>query len=287
MIRYSCFQFIPDLKEMWTRCFPSDSDEFITFYFDHVYRDDQTLVFIESDILVASLQMIPYQIKTGQKIVEAAYISGAMTHPGFRRCGYMKQLISAALKEMKRKGFSASFLIPQEEWLFDFYAKYGYRKAFPLHPEVLFVRKSETNAFCSDEQIKQYSSIEEADKDVLYPIYSRLLNRKEHAVLKSYHQFSNILKDLFMDNGMVFACENGIAFLVPDNVEENTAYLKEFLYMGELRSLFLNTIAQQLDKEKLIIFNGSSGSQSHFWGMINVLDETNLPEDIYMNTMLN
>ena len=137
MIIYSIETFIPKLKEMWKLCF-GDSDEFIQFYFDEIYRDDNTLVLVSTDgSPVASLQILPYQIKMGNRIYNAGYLSGIMTHPEHRRKGYMDKLLQIAFDEMMKKGYDYTFLIPQKKEWIDMYAKYGFRLCEPssLSPE--------------------------------------------------------------------------------------------------------------------------------------------------------
>jgi GNAT superfamily N-acetyltransferase len=119
------------LMQMWKLCFPLDTEHFIRFYFDKVYANDETLVYAENDCPVASLQIIPYRIKTGDNFSQGGYISGAMTHPDYRKKGYMDKLMRASFDEMIKKEYDYAFLIPQEKGLIDMYAKYGFRLCDP------------------------------------------------------------------------------------------------------------------------------------------------------------
>ena len=114
------------LQAMWECCFPSDMECFISFYFDEIYKNEETLLYLIGDQPVASLQMIPYWIKTGSTIQLGGYISGAMTHPDYRRNGYMHELLTASFDEMIKKGYDYTFLIPQKKELISMYAKYGF-----------------------------------------------------------------------------------------------------------------------------------------------------------------
>ncbi len=42
-------QYIPALKEMWKLCFPTDTNEFIEFYFDEIYKNDENLIFLDQN----------------------------------------------------------------------------------------------------------------------------------------------------------------------------------------------------------------------------------------------
>lgn len=115
------------LMQMWKCCFPEDTDYFIHFYFDNVYKSGETLVYEENGRQAASLQMIPYQLKIGDSFSSGGYISGAMTHPDYRKKGYMTQLLQASFDEMIKKGYDYTFLIPQEKWLIPVYEKNGFQ----------------------------------------------------------------------------------------------------------------------------------------------------------------
>ena len=133
------------LKSLWKMCFPADSEKFIRLYFNKVYENDETLVYIENELPVASLQMIPYQIKAGDDLYMGGYISGAMTHPDYRKKGYMAQLLSASFDEMTKKEYDYTFLIPQEKHIVKFYEKYGFRLLEPNRypPENKVLKSSE------------------------------------------------------------------------------------------------------------------------------------------------
>jgi len=131
MIRYGLDTDKKSLMEMWKLCFPSDNDRFIKFYFDNVYKNEETLVFSDNGQPVASVQMIPYRIKTVYNILKGGYISGAMTHPGHRKKGIMDKLLKTSFEEMILKNYDYTFLIPQEKWLIGMYEKYGFHLCEP------------------------------------------------------------------------------------------------------------------------------------------------------------
>jgi predicted acetyltransferase len=273
---------------MWRLCFPDSTQNFRTFYFNKVYRHEETLILTENAVPVASFQMIPYRIKIANKIYPAAYISGVMTHPDFQGKGYMGKLLNYALEETKRKNIPITFLIPQEEQLFNFYAKHGYQKAFPWNSDVTTEikekRKPENNDFV------QYKTMDEINSEglrAIYSIYSQFLNKKEKVVIKTMRQFSNILEDLFLDNGSVFAGKNEITFAIP-GAKGSSIVLKECFCDPDTKNDFLSAIAGISGKKEITELNSSSGTFSHYWGMIRLSDESiTIDKDIYMNTMLN
>ena len=280
MITHPSPSDIPDLKTMWKLCFPTDADDFIRFYFNEVYKPDECLVLYQENILVASLQIIPYQIKIGVKIYNAGYISGAMTHPEHRKKGYMQQLLVVAFEEMRMLGFTFSFLIPQEDWLFDFYEKYGYQKAFPKSYHVIDL---EDNNLTNDVEI--FSEFKESNLDEIYSLYLQFLNQKKNVVLKTKSQFELILKDLYIGEGRMFYVKNkGVAFVSP---VENEIIIKEIFYTEEnVKSILLGAVKSEFKVNKVMIPDESN----KYSGMIKILDSSKysktFPKDIYMNMML-
>jgi predicted acetyltransferase len=211
MIQFGEDKYKEALKRMWKLCFPQDSDLFIDFYFNKVYKNDETLVWVENGQPVAALQMIPYSLKIGTKIFTAGYISGAMTHPDFQKKGYMGRLLNASFEVMKEKGFDYTFLIPQEEWLFGFYGRFGYQR---------FV--SSFKDFKDLKVLKEINSFAE---------HVQFLATLPNAVLKSEEQFANIVADCLADGGSLidFKEKRGMIKKINPLVETVTQ-----LYLGRM-----------------------------------------------------
>ena len=57
--------------DMWKTVF-GDPDDYMEIYFRHKYRNDQTLLYMEGNKAVASLQMLPYQFTFCGKIGRAS-----------------------------------------------------------------------------------------------------------------------------------------------------------------------------------------------------------------------
>jgi GNAT superfamily N-acetyltransferase len=287
MIRQGEDKYKADLKNLWKLCFPDDAETFIDFYFSAVYRNEETLIYPEKEKPVAFLQIIPYQIKIEKTIFNAGYISGAMTHPDFRKKGYMEKLLNTAFEVMKNKEYHYTFLIPQKEWLFDFYGKYGYIPAFPKHLSKSYIIKDELfkNHSIKDGAIKTFTELPAIDLSTFYPAYSHFLMKKTNAVLKSQIQVSHILFDFFNGGGVLFAGDKGIAFTFKEN---NKVIIKEFFYQkDEIKMCLLKTIFEYYHLPGIIILNDPSVPVTKNTGMIKKLKDSSLPQtDIYMSMML-
>ena len=110
---------------LWALCFPGDAD-FQTYFFDHIYQPQYNLLLFQGDTLCAMTQMLPYRMQNGHRTEDVTYIYGACTHPDFRRQHLMDRLLRRSFALDQQLGRAASVLIPQEAWLFDFYAQFGY-----------------------------------------------------------------------------------------------------------------------------------------------------------------
>lgn len=234
MIRFGEDKYKEALMEMWRRCFPQDTDNFIRFYFNEIYKKDEILLFLEDNRPVAALQMIPYSIKTGNNCCSAGYLSGVMTHPDYRNKGCMAQLLHAAFNEMTKKGYDYAFLIPQEKWLTEIYAKYGFKSLTRCTK-----REARNQTSPESDAILPFGAADRIPSSV-YPVYSRFLQEKASVVLKTEKQFELILRDFWEEKGILFANEQGIAFTLktPEKI-----ILKEFFYRNEtIQADFLKKI---------------------------------------------
>ncbi len=267
------------LMEMWKLCF-HDTEEFIDFYFNKIYKKEETVILLENDMIVSSLQIIPYEVKIGEKAVNAGYISGAMTYPEYQKKGYMSRLLSFAFDEMKKKGYAFTFLIPQEEKLIDYYTKFGYEEAFPTYfKNIKFTeRRIPVNTFSIIENLSGTNWIK------CYNRYAKFLSEKENVVLKSRQQFKNMLQDLFIDGGLVFFNEKGIAFVSPlkDRILVKEIFYSDVTMLEDL----ISCIQNKMDKDKFVFMHYDQGKY-RLSGMIKKLDKTFVfPQNIYMSMML-
>jgi len=191
MIRYGKETDKETLKQLWKFCFPEDSERFINFYFTYVYKNVETLVFIENDLPIASLQMISYKIKKVREILKAGYISGAMTHPDYRKKGYMAKLLQASFDEMIKKGYDYVFLIPQEAELIQMYEKYGFRLCEPT-PEYI-----QNKVLKSPEQ---WSNIQQAfyDENGFWLVEEPFVPNEQKGMIKRLNPNAEEITTLYM-----------------------------------------------------------------------------------------
>lgn len=231
--------------------------------------------------------MIPYPIKNKDQIKSAGYISGAMTHPDYQGKGIMSEMLNYSFEVMQKKGYDFSFLIPQKEWLFDYYARFGYEKTFPTS---IVAAKSINIAFTQeiilrDKTIQISTQSNEIDLSDFFITYSRFLTENDSVVLKTKKQIAIILEDFFDEKGVLFFNDWGIAFCLK---KEKYILIKEFFYFdNEIATLFLSAITEYYQTENLFIQTYNTSTAANHRGMIKKLtDHTAIPSDIYMSMML-
>ena len=115
------------LKAIYQACFPDDPASFWDFELDHLMQSDNILVYREGDQILSTVQILPEQLTLQGKIYPVQYIYAAATLPEAQGRGLMGQLLEEAHALARERGQWFSVLITQNDSLFDFYARFGYR----------------------------------------------------------------------------------------------------------------------------------------------------------------
>jgi len=116
-------------KRLWMTVFGDEEpfvDEFLMRYYDR-----EQMLSIESDgQLVAMLHLLPFESELGR----TTYIYGVATDPAFRHRGLATRLMQEAVRLIDERGDDAAVLIPtpDQEWLPEFYARFGFQANLPI-----------------------------------------------------------------------------------------------------------------------------------------------------------
>lgn len=161
MIRFAQQSDNERVKALWEICFP-DEGGFNPWFFERVYRPEYTLLCVQDGEIAAMLQMLPFEIQVGAERKAVTYIYGACTAPQHRRKHLMAHLLEESFRLDRAQGRAASVLIPQEEWLFGFYEKFGYQIGFTVSSREIMCRHKNdaVKAYrLTDADIKQISKL--------------------------------------------------------------------------------------------------------------------------------
>ena len=113
------------LEAVYSACFPGEP-AFMTWFFDHVWRPEDTLLWQENDAILADVLAIPVTIYLDGQRWPAHYIYAAGTLPEARSRGIMGALLVRAFEDGRVEGQHFSVLITQNDSLFNFYRPFGY-----------------------------------------------------------------------------------------------------------------------------------------------------------------
>ena len=184
-------QFAGDTTEqqvwdMWKTVF-GDSDDYMQLYFKYKYRNENTLIYIEDDKAVSSLQMLSYKFTFCGEVIPVQYLSGVCTLPEYRGKGYARELLLKSFEVAIERGIPLVILVPQEDWLLSFYTKFGFALAFDSGTEQLPPLKK----IIDDNQVDLYNAYKEFDS---------LFRNKDMAVQKSFQDFQAIAEEAALFN---------------------------------------------------------------------------------------
>ena len=234
--------------ELWRRCF-EDTEDFIRFYFEQKYSDDNSLVYEENGKALSALQMLPYPMSWENTILQTSYISGACTLEEARNQGIMTMLLKTAFQEMYKRGVAISTLIPAEDWLFDYYANQGYATVFEYNLSPCF---PDTNETPGNLQVHIPEAYEKETIAGFYNYFNQKLLERPCCIQHTEDDFLTIVQGLYMSQGKLAITytdqskqPTGIAFAFP---HAGKVIVNEMLYESVTeKNALLNTLAKFWD----------------------------------------
>ena len=259
------------VMDSWRIAFPTDSEAFVQFYFEKIYRNENTLLYLEEDKVVSCLQMLPHKITYGNKLINASYISGAATLPEYKNQGLMGKLLTHSFGEMKLRGEDISILIPQEPWLIDFYSKRGYSSCFEY--ELTGIHPDDYPSFPDKMQVK---ALEFCDLKYVYNFYKKHFAIQNLCVQKSRTAFSIMVEECQLFEGNVYVLINkeaivGLCFcfcsggkvILKDCITKNKDY----------QTYFLSKLTRKFKNQSIFLYSPvSNPDNAVFLGMVRIID---------------
>lgn len=110
------------VKQLWHYCF-YDSDPYLSWFFNTVYRPENTVVATVDGKIAAALQLLPCTLVIRNKAYSCDYIAGVSTAPEFRGRGIARGIMEFSNQAAGKRGKSFLLLIPAVN---HFYEKFGY-----------------------------------------------------------------------------------------------------------------------------------------------------------------
>lgn len=234
-------------KRLWHDTF-GDSAEFVDLYFDRIYTDSiNHTVRLSNGAVVSALQAIEMPFKVDDKIFRTAYISGVATDKNYRRCGYMSQLLESTHRELMAAGIDAAWLIPDARYLFDVYAKFGYRTAFYKSYRTINVAPSDVYNGLT------ISEINRAEVDTAFEYFQRKQMEQEAGVLFTRDFFGVIVDTFILENNPIYLHRmsgeiSGLVF-----AHSNGTVLKIFADSPDIERDMLCRLARRIGRDSIIV----------------------------------
>lgn len=258
------------IRTLWKSIF-QDTDEFIRFYFDRKYRDDNALLYESGDLPVAALLMLPYPMNWGGRSWQTSYISGACTHPEFRNQGLMTRLLQDAFHQMHQRGIALTTLIPAEAWLFRYYGKLGYAPVFKysIERELSPTPVPEMEIVAPEEFQPEFVAR-------VYPYFRQQTETRPCTILHPLDDYMAITEEVYLSGGRLLVAYDpasgspaGWAVAIPG---EKEVLVKEILCDNEtVKAALLQKVAQLWNTTAISCRIPPVDSQAHPYGMARII----------------
>lgn len=189
------------LTDLWQRCF-GDSEDYIRLFLNTLWTDKNCLVFRENGTITSMLFLLEGALRCGVDPIRSGYIYAACTAPEYRGKGYMSALLKAADDIARQQGKEFLCLVPSEQSLFGYYARFGYLSAFKTKKIVL-------SRFALEQIADALQSVTDPSPKELEELRSECL-ATDHAFIWGADVLEYARKEtLFTGGKAVYAAKNG------------------------------------------------------------------------------
>lgn len=261
-----------EVRELWNLCF-NDDEAFTELYFNMRYNDEVNIVIERERKIVSALQMLPYPMTFHRELIPTAYISGACTHPDYRKMGIMKQLLTNAFAEMLERNVLLSTLIPANEALFDYYYQMGYVSVFDYTEHII-----KTNELVSLKALS-LKVIDKFDKETSQ-FFNTKMSHRNCCIQHSQEDLAVIFAAAQLeDKGDTFAIYHAnkiVAVAFTYTIDERTYILEMVSESNEMQNDALFKIASHTGSKEISYLQLPETGNSKNLGMARVINAENL-----------
>ena len=215
------------VKDLWNYCF-YDADPYLSWYYDNVFKPENTVAAIEDDRVLSALQLLDFDVAIRGKIYPCTYIAGVSTVPEFRGKGLATMVMNYAEEIAKSRGKKFALLTPSID---NFYEKFGYtscyeRLEFSYMPGDFKPKKGDCVA----------KKAGKADAGDMEKIYSDFCKEYDGYVKRSEKDFIDIIDQYSLESGGVYIFydknDNPSGYIVYD-LSDRTIFADEIAYTGK------------------------------------------------------
>lgn len=215
-IRFATPDNTSEIKNIWQYSF-QDPENFTRWFFDEIYKSENTLAAYDENKPVAALQLFPKTISIEGKPYNAAYIAGVSVLPEYRSKGISGRLLVEANEIMRRQDYDIALLIP---FNFSFYRKFGYNC-------MSYLSEYRGNM----DALRQYANLGGSFTPYEKPpvvIYKKFVKNKNAFIVRNGAEFDEIYKNNYLSKGYFYILNEG-GYLIY-TIENDTLNVSEIAY---------------------------------------------------------
>lgn len=212
-----------------------DPPDFLDLYFGQVYRDSYVETAYDGDRLIGAVQTIPYRFQFSGHVFRAGYVCGVCTDERYRNRRVMSGLLE---KTIARTQADLLLLLPAEDWLYDYYGRFGFAAVF---------HREERDVTALARQAEAGRKLTPMSESELIRFVETQNARRKAVVLHDACDLKTIIADNRLSGGSVVSYNDGgdvafAAFCYPD---EGGVVVRDWFCLpgGECLRLMLSGIA--------------------------------------------
>ena len=244
---------------VWNYCF-EDGEDFVKYYFENVYDENNTIIIEENDEVLSALQLNKYTIDLRDNKYDVSYVVGVSSKPEVRGLGYMKHLMAYTLEELYKNGEIVSLLMAIDYRL---YKRYGFDHCYDQIQYNL--RTDELLGFRLSSKLRKATF---EDAETLSRIYTKAMKSLNGYAVRDEAYFNRFIKEVSSESGYIYIDEENNSYIAY-YIQGDTFFVRELIYnnISSLKSMLAyiynhNTQCKKTvinapvdDKIKLIIAN--------------------------------
>ena len=244
---------------VWNYCF-EDGEDFVKYYFENVYDENNTIIIEENDEVLSALQLNKYTIDLRDNKYDVSYVVGVSSKPEVRGLGYMKHLMTYTLEELYKNGEIVSLLMAIAYRL---YKRYAFDHCYDQIQYNL--RTDELLGFRLSSKLRKATF---EDAETLSRIYTKAMESLNGYAVRDEAYFNRFIKEVSSESGYIYIDEENNSYIAY-YIQGDTFFVRELIYnnISSLKSMLAyiynhNTQCKKTvinapvdDKIKLIIAN--------------------------------
>lgn len=169
-------------RSIYEEVFPSDSKEFVDYYYTEKTKDNEIYVIEEDNGIQSMIHLNPYTLMVNGKEETSHYIVAVATREMYRKRGYMATLLKETLNTMYSEREPFTFLMPAREGI---YLPHGFRTVYEQeHPYKTEFDKG--SRVVEDKDLENLAGFAEKNLSEKFTVYAKRTPEYYARLIKEY-----------------------------------------------------------------------------------------------------